>query len=158
MREKVIDVGYRRYSHGKLPRQRVKRPLIDRLFLIAVKSRERVEAIARGRGAPDDLHGVCALAALDLFRALLAEQIPVRFAVGKNHCFCLVEGLIVDTTATQFRNADPVDGVWIASATDLADDPGVWEVTASFATEAEILAADLWRLWYASQRPHALDG
>lgn len=157
-REKVIDVRYSRtrYSHGTLSRQRKPRPLIERLFLIAVKSRERMEALAPRCGATEDLRGLCAVAAFDLFRALNAAQIPARFAVGQNHCFCLVDGFVVDTTATQFLNADPVDGVWIASVADLADDPGVWRVTVSFATEEEVLAADFWQHWNASERPHAL--
>lgn len=65
--------------------------------------------------------------------------------------------MVVDTTATQFLNADPVDGVWIASVADLADDPGVWRVSASFDTEDAVLASDIWQHWQPSERPHALD-
>ena len=50
-REKVIV----RYSHGKLSRQRKPRPLIDRLFLIAVKSHERMQALALRCDATEDL-------------------------------------------------------------------------------------------------------
>jgi hypothetical protein len=132
---------------------------VDRLFEIAVKSRRRMETLARRRRASKDLHCLCAVAALDLFRSFREAQIEVRYAVGKKHCFCLVGDFMVDTTATQFKNAEPVEGVWIASSRDpdFLDDPGVWEVSTSFPTEEEVLAADLWRHWPSNQRPHALD-
>jgi hypothetical protein len=132
--------------------------MVARIFTIARASRARMDALARLRGFPADLHRFCALAAMDLFRSLRADGLPARFAVGENHCFCLVGALIVDTATSQFTNADPVEGVWIASSIDpdMLADPGVWRVTATFDTEHDILAAEFWSSWPEDERPHAL--
>ncbi len=128
-----------------------------RLFLIAVKSRQRIDALAQKYGYSNDLHKLCAVAALDLFRALRLAGVHPRFAVGQNHCFCIVDDLIVDTTATQFRNADPVHGVWIVALSDLTDDPGVWKSHVIFDKVCDLLMSDIWKQWPASERPDHWD-
>ena len=133
------------------------RDFITRLYLIAVESRWRMEMIARESGCDDDLHQLCAKAALDLFRALQMAGIRARLVIGQNHCFCMVDPLIVDTTATQFRNVELVDGVWIANSTDpeLIADPGVWKISKIFDRERDYLAPENWRNWPADERPNA---
>lgn len=134
--------------------------LIRTLFGIAVKSRMRSEAEAASQGKPTDLRRFCSHAAMDLFRALQGERIQARFVVGQNHCFCMVGDLIVDTAATQFRNIEAVQGVWIADASDddMTRDPGVWKVGASFASDAEILSSEIWSNWPEDERPLGVDG
>ena len=115
--------------------------------------------MALERNSPQDLHGLCAHAAMDLFRALQEAGILAQYVVGQNHCFCMVDNLIVDTTATQFRNVDPVQGVWIADALDedMIQDPGVWRITATFSSEADILSSDIWSEWPEAEKPNSLD-
>jgi hypothetical protein len=129
------------------------------LFEIARESRVRMERAAEASGFGQDLHRLCAPAAMDLFRSLAARGFRPRFVVGRNHCFCTVGVLIVDTTATQFANADPVDGVWIADGgdPDLVADPGAWDPTHVFDAEADATASPIWSAWPEAERPARLD-
>ena len=116
------------------------------------------EFSAAKQGVVTIMQGLCAQAALRLFRALAAAGMPVRFAIGQHHCFCMVGDLIVDVTAGQFRNADPVEGVWIADRTDpdIAADPGVWRISQTFLTERDVLRSPIWAFWPEAERPQEI--
>lgn len=57
---------------------------------------------------PDDLQGLCAIAARRLFLEFKNEGYSPKIAYQKNHCFVLVDGYLVDVTATQFAHAEVV--------------------------------------------------
>lgn len=128
--------------------------LVARIFEIAKQAHRRVRTTAAGQ-AQGGLSGLCAHAALDLMRALQGAGLAAEFVVGQNHCFCQVGNLIVDITAEQFRNVQPVEGVWIADALDpeMQDDPGVWRPSARFSSPAAVLAAPIWSSWPECERP-----
>lgn len=62
---------------------------------------ERVAASNNDYGA--DLAGMCAVASRQLLTELLSAGYQAKVAYQWNHCFVLVEGYIVDITATQFN-------------------------------------------------------
>ena len=129
------------------------RDLIERIYRIALQSRAwaEAEAIATGRD-PVTLRDMCVKAAFDLFKRLQAAGLKPLFAKSRHHAFCLVDGLIVDVTGTQFANCDPVNGVWIADLSD-EDDHGVWTVEDQAGSVEEILDLPCWRNWDTCDLP-----
>ncbi len=75
---------------------------------IATSAREWAEKTNAELGHPyhDDLMGMCAIASMHLTnqlrRAKLHRKHDISIAYNDNHCFVLVDGVIVDITATQF--------------------------------------------------------
>jgi hypothetical protein len=137
---------------------RLTRPqLVHQLYLLAREVRVWGENIAEatGRGV-STLSGLCVITAYEMFARIAVDPLLKRhspiFAKSDFHAFVLVDGLIVDVTATQFRNTDPVDGVWIV---DLSDEPesGVWAATKFAASKEAILALDCWLRWLRSELP-----
>jgi hypothetical protein len=133
------------------------RQLVSQLFAHAKKVRAWAEDIARNTGRDaQTLKGMCAIAAFELFSRLKADPKlrgrTIVFAKSEFHAFVLVDGLVVDVTATQFINTDPVEGVWIADLSD-EPDPGVWAPNDLAETCEEILALSCWRRWVLSELP-----
>jgi hypothetical protein len=131
----------------------VDRTLVAKIYKVALESRSWAEEQARFSGRdPDILMGMCVHAAFDLFKRLEKAGLHPIFAKSRHHAFCLVEGLVVDVTATQFANCDPVNGVWIADLSD-EEDLGVWAVEDQAASVEAITALSCWDDWALAELP-----
>lgn len=112
-------------------------------------------AHATGRDS-QSLKGMCAIAAFELFNRMKADpklrDRAIVFAKSEFHAFVTVDGLVVDVTATQFVNTDPVEGVWIVDLSD-EPDPGVWVPTELALTRSGILALPCWNRWVPAELP-----
>lgn len=133
------------------------RQLVSHLFALAKEVRLWTEDLARATGRDSQsLKGMCAIAAFELFNRLKADpklrDRTIVFAKSEFHAFVTVDGLVVDVTATQFINTDPVEGVWIANLSD-EPDPGVWVASELALTRDGILALPCWRRWVLSELP-----
>jgi len=99
---------------------------------------------------------MCAIAAFELFDRLMADPKlrgrAIVFAKSEFHAFVMVDGLVVDVTATQFVNTDSVEGVWIVDLSD-EPDPGVWVPTEVALTREGILALPCWHRWVSAELP-----
>lgn len=78
------------------------RPIAKKARLWAARNRS-----SKGRDFGETLEGMCAVAAAELHRMLCRAGFSPRIALRNTtrdgcHCFVLVEGLLVDVTATQF--------------------------------------------------------
>jgi hypothetical protein len=71
---------------------------------IARQVRAWAERTAKKEGFPEDLMGLCARSSAQLFTLYKqAGELPlIAYSVRHSHFFVLVEGYIVDVTATQF--------------------------------------------------------
>lgn len=134
--------------------------LVSHLFIQAKAVRQWCEGLAVASGKDHaTLAGYCSIAAYELMCRLQADPElqteVIVFAKSDFHAFVLVRGLVVDVTATQFVNTDPVEGVWIM---DLSDEPdaGVWVATETASTPAEVLNLKCWGGWPQDERPLAL--
>lgn len=131
--------------------------LVRQLFAHAREVRIWTEDLARATGRDSrSLKGMCAIAAFELFNRLMADPKlrghAIVFAKSEYHAFVTVSGLVVDVTATQFVNTDPVEGVWIVDLSD-EPDPGVWVPTEVALTRKGILALPCWSRWVLSELP-----
>jgi hypothetical protein len=79
------------------------------------------------------------------------------FSKSRHHAFCLVEGLVVDVTATQFVNCDPVNGVWIPDLSN-EEDRGVWSVEERAASVDAIVSMPCWNDWRLAELPFFEEG
>lgn len=133
------------------------RQLVSHLFVLAKEVRVWAEDLARATGRDSQsLKGMCAITAFELFNRLKADpklrDRTIVFAKSEFHAFVTVDGLVVDVTATQFVNTDPVEGVWIANLSD-EPDPGVWVPTELALTRDGILALPCWHRWVLAELP-----
>ena len=131
--------------------------LVAELFRVAKEVRAWSEVTAAQLGHdPVSLQGMCVIAAYELFDRLSKdsrfEGHRLVFAKSEFHAFVLVDALTVDVTATQFRNTDPVEGVWIVDLTD-EPDPGVWRATEFAASTDEIEQLHCWSRWPRKELP-----
>jgi hypothetical protein len=131
--------------------------LVNHLFARAKIVRGWCEGLAVDAGKdPATLQGYCCIAAYELFCQLRSDASlqseVVLFAKSEFHAYVLVRGLVVDITATQFINADPIEGVWIA---DLSDEPdaGVWLASETASTPDEVLGLTCWGAWPRNELP-----
>lgn len=133
------------------------RQLVSQLFAHARAVRVWAEGVARSTGRDaESLRGMCAIAAFELFERLRADPKlrgrAIVFAKSEFHAFVMVDGLVVDVTATQFINTDPVEGVWIVDLSD-EPDPGVWVPTEVALTRDGILSLPCWHRWVSPELP-----
>lgn len=136
--------------------------LVAELFRVAKEVRAWSEVIATRLGHnPETLQGMCVIAAYELFDRLSKNTRlkghSIRFAKSEFHAFVLVDALTVDVTATQFRNTDPVDGVWIVDLTD-EPDPGVWRATEFAASTEDVQQLHCWCRWPRKELPLPMQG
>ena len=79
-----------------------------RVLHIAKRTRAWAEALARRHGFPPDLCGLCATASAQLMLALRAKGYDAVFHENYGHCFVVLNGYIIDITATQFGKRNKV--------------------------------------------------
>jgi hypothetical protein len=87
------------------------------LYRIARSARKWAERNRDEGEHGEDLCGMCAIAAAELWGKLNRKNIEATIIVNETetHCFCLVDDLVVDVTATQFGYQE----VFIASIDEL---------------------------------------
>lgn len=80
----------------------------NKIFQIAKQTRLWAEATAKRYKFPADLCGMCCIASRYLFRALkragYRPKIALRLSSWDSHAFIICKNLIIDITASQFRD------------------------------------------------------
>lgn len=112
---------------------------------LACETRSWAEKENEERNKPfsNDLCGMCAIAAAELFKRLTEAGISARISANHDHCF--VEaldasgrgGLIVDVTATQFGR-DKIMIIHRAALGDRMDDSYFWNAHFKFRSIEEL--------------------
>lgn len=74
-----------------------------KMYRIALRTREWAEKLAKRKDLAEDLCGLCAIASGHLHRELRNEGYRSVLATHDNHCFVLLNGYVVDVTASQFE-------------------------------------------------------
>ncbi len=103
-----------------------------------------------------DLGGMCAIASAKLFRNLQAEGIPAELhvAVARDYCahvYVVVNGHIVDITATQF--SEKHSAVLITERSKETRSKWWWQSTHKFQTVEALVAYQLKAGWPTEQIP-----
>lgn len=126
------------------------------VYNIAKRSRLWAEARAKSYGYPYDLCGMCAITAGHLHRALRQAGFKSVIACGPFHCFVLLNGYVVDVTATQFeghRNRKvlirPLTALRNTSSRDSSGNH--WIIDGTFVERYRARIFQMENGWYASE-------
>ncbi len=78
------------------------------VLAIAKKVRSWAEEKALEWEFPSDLMGMCAIASAKLHESLKHAGFPSKIGYNPDHCFVIYKGFVLDVTATQFKEEEPV--------------------------------------------------
>jgi hypothetical protein len=113
-------------------------PVLNKIQAIALKTREWA-INTRTDDFSEHLAGMCAIASAELFKRLKAEGFKPKICFTEEHTFILVDGLVVDVTATQFGSRyKPVSILPFEEAVE----DGVWGMEIEYSTRSLKSAAE----------------